>query len=192
MRANGGLKRGSGRMRFSAFNADGRRMTETVPMNKRTLAAAAFTALIASSGAALADPGLRGDREWRGERVTEQRFENDRFANDRFANDRFDRRWDFTRRLDWIDARINRGFDRGDLTRREARFLRRELFQVARLREAYLRDGLSGFEARDLDDRLDRLSERVRFERRDRDFRDERRWRDDRSWRDERDWRGNH
>lgn len=159
-------------------------------MNKSMLAAAAFATAMTSAGAALADPGFRGDRDgrdFRSDRVSEQRFERDRFGGDRY-----DRRWDFGRRLDWIDTRISRGFDRGDLTRREARSLRRELFMVARTREAYMRDGLSAFEARDLDDRLDRLSERVRFERRDRDFRDrdfrDRGGRSD-GWRGERDWR---
>jgi hypothetical protein len=136
---------------------------------------AALIALTALAGVAHADPGARP------ERFTQERFASDSFAQDRaapqrFASDRFggegyDRRWDFNRRLQWIDARIMRGFERGQLDRREARFLNRELRNAARLHAAYARDGLSPIEARDLDDRLDRLSQRVRFERNDRDAR---------------------
>ena len=70
-------------------------------------------------------------------------------------------------RLDRIDQRIDRGLYRGDLTRREAVFLRRDLDRVAHLHHRYARDGLSRWEWDDLNRRLSALAERVRFERRD-------------------------
>jgi hypothetical protein len=76
-------------------------------------------------------------------------------------------------RADRIAERIDRGVARGDLTRREARSLHDQLRQTIRLERTYLRDGrLTGWEARDLDTRYDRLQVRVRYARRDED----RRW----------------
>jgi hypothetical protein len=157
---------------------------EEIRMKPAIIAAAAFLGLVSAAGSAAADPGDRGG--WRGEPRFEQSASDwrghtrghDR-ERDRGWGASYDRRWDVSQRLDWIDRRIRAGFDRGQLTRREARFLSRDLQRIVDLRRAYARDGLSRSEALDLDDRLDRLSDRVRFERRDDDFRHTRRdWRD--------------
>lgn len=79
-------------------------------------------------------------------------------------------------RLDRIDQRIDRGLYRGDLTRREAVLLRRDLNVVANLHQRYAYNGLTRWEVQDLNRRVDGLQQRVRFERRDPD----QRWDDDR------------
>ena len=78
-----------------------------------------------------------------------------------------------------IAHRIDVGFETGALSRREARGLSFELRAIADLERRYAWDGLSRWEARDLDARYDALSQRVKWERRDGD-----RWRGDhRGWR---------
>lgn len=73
-----------------------------------------------------------------------------------------------------LDARIDAGVRNGDLTRNEAARLRDEFRDIARLEVRYrASNGLSQAERRDLDRRFDSLSNRIRFERNDRD---DRRW----------------
>ncbi|MBU1324790.1 MAG: hypothetical protein KJ676_06070 [Alphaproteobacteria bacterium] len=83
-----------------------------------------------------------------------------------------DRNWQpIHRRVANLDRRIDQGVRNGALTRREASGLRAELNALVRLERQYSRNGLSRQEVRDLDHRFDRLSQRVRIERRDRDTR---------------------
>ncbi len=70
-------------------------------------------------------------------------------------------------RLERLDRRIDRGIQRGDLTRSEAMRLRGEFRQLVRLEHRYSRNGLSAWERADLDRRFDRLSAEIRWERRD-------------------------
>lgn len=70
-----------------------------------------------------------------------------------------------------LDARIDAGVRSGDLTRQEALTLRSDFRAVAGLETSYRRDGLSNWERTDLDRRFDALSNRIRFERHDRDQR---------------------
>ena len=79
-------------------------------------------------------------------------------------------------RIDRLDNRIDRGVERGAITRREAFVLRTQLRDLVRLSRHYARDGLNRWEREDLDRRFDGLSARIRFERRD----DDRRGRDGR------------
>ena len=75
-------------------------------------------------------------------------------------------------RQNQIDQRIDMGVRSGSLTRREAANLRYEFQGIARLETRYRRSGgLQRWEMADLDRRLDRLSAKVRLERRDRDDR---------------------
>jgi hypothetical protein len=67
-----------------------------------------------------------------------------------------------------LDHRIDIGVRNGSLTRREASVLRAEFNQIARLESNYRRDGLSMRERADLDRRFDNLSQRIRYERNDR------------------------
>ena len=67
-----------------------------------------------------------------------------------------------------LDARIDAGVRSGDLTRQEAVGLRGDFRTVSNLEATYRRDGLSAWERTDLDRRFDALSNRVRFERNDR------------------------
>jgi hypothetical protein len=80
-------------------------------------------------------------------------------------------------RLERLHTRIERGVQNGRLTRREAQGLRMEFRDLVQRERVYSRDGLSWQERADLDARFDRLSARIRWERRD----DDRRYdRDDR------------
>jgi hypothetical protein len=82
----------------------------------------------------------------------------------------YDRNWrPIQQRIANIDRRIDQGARRGQLTRREAQSLRAEL--------SYVRGGLSWRERQDIDHRLDRVEQRLRYERRDGDRRGSRgRW----------------
>ncbi len=70
-----------------------------------------------------------------------------------------------------LDQRIDAGVRSGDLSRPEAMRLRDEFRDLAALEARYRVDGLSNWERTDLDRRFDRLSTRIRAERRDRDNR---------------------
>lgn len=72
-----------------------------------------------------------------------------------------------------LERRIDRGLDDGSLTRREAMRLRAEFRDIERLEDRYRSTrGLQGWERADLDRRFDRLSQQIRFERRDDQGRD--------------------
>lgn len=70
-------------------------------------------------------------------------------------------------RLERLDERIDAGVRSGDLTRAEARNLRLQFDQLARLEARYQTGGLTAWERNDLDRRFDQLSMRVRFQRND-------------------------
>jgi hypothetical protein len=76
-------------------------------------------------------------------------------------------------RLQRIDVRIDRNAQRGSLTRAEAQRLRYETNNVQRLAYRYGRKGLTGWEHRDLERRVDRLQNQLQRQRHD----DDRRWR---------------
>lgn len=89
-----------------------------------------------------------------------------------YGYDRYDRNWvSINQRQRQLDRRIDQGVRNGQLTRREARGLRYEFNQLARLEAHYRRNGLSRWERQDLDRRFDILEARIRYERRDRDDR---------------------
>ena len=68
-----------------------------------------------------------------------------------------------------IEQRIDQGVRRGDLTRSEASRLRAELGRIDRLNGYYHRSGgVSSWERRDLERRLDALSDKVFADRHDR------------------------
>jgi hypothetical protein len=75
-----------------------------------------------------------------------------------------------------LDARIDAGVRSGDLTRQEAVTLRSDFRAVSNLEATYRRNGLSNWERTDLDRRFDALSNRIRFERHDRDDRQGNGW----------------
>jgi len=66
-----------------------------------------------------------------------------------------------------LERRIDAGVQRGQLTRREARALRREFRMVALRETKYRRNGLSAWERADLDRRFDRLQARIHDDRHD-------------------------
>ncbi|MFZ5718789.1 MAG: hypothetical protein ACOY5Y_04900 [Pseudomonadota bacterium] len=81
-------------------------------------------------------------------------------------------RWvSIERRQAQLDRRIDQGLRSGQLTRPEARRLREEFRDIARLEHRYRRGGLSNRELADLDRRFDRLAMQIRWERRDDDRR---------------------
>jgi len=67
-----------------------------------------------------------------------------------------------------IDRRIDQGIRNGALNRNEAQRLRIEFRDLNRLEQQYRRGGLSMAERRDLDRRFDRLAQRVRTQKHDR------------------------
>ncbi|MFN3228815.1 MAG: hypothetical protein ACK41P_03070 [Asticcacaulis sp.] len=79
---------------------------------------------------------------------------------------------DFSERYQQTQFRIERGRDRGTLTRGEARRLHRELQDLGRLTWHYKRtDGhLNRWERRELDERYDQLNRMIRYEKRDDDM----------------------
>lgn len=88
------------------------------------------------------------------------------------GHDRWDRDWDrISMRIDRLDHRIDQGVRNGQLSRREAVRLRSNFRDLVRLENRYSRDGLSRWERQDLNQRFDRLSAQIRYERRDRDDR---------------------
>jgi hypothetical protein len=98
----------------------------------------------------------------------------DRYRQD-YRNDRYDDRGvrggDVRQRIERINFRIERGIERGTITRREAQRLRYEVNNVSRLAQRYGHDGMSGRERADLERRLDWLQQRVQHERSDDDRR---------------------
>jgi hypothetical protein len=70
-----------------------------------------------------------------------------------------------------LDRRIDVGIRNGSLTRTEARNLRSEFHDIARLEARYRSHGLSMSERADLDRRFDALSAKIRYDRHDRDYR---------------------
>jgi hypothetical protein len=70
-----------------------------------------------------------------------------------------------------VDQRIERSSRRGIISRREALSLRRESNQIRTRLHRTGRDGLSGREFASLQVQVNRLEQRVRIERRDRDGR---------------------
>lgn len=85
--------------------------------------------------------------------------------------------WQIQRQFQQIDRRIEQGLRTGRISNREADRLYRQLRQTDRLLARYSRNGLSQWEYRDLQHRIDVLRQHVRYERRD--------WNDRRDgWRD--------
>ena len=68
-----------------------------------------------------------------------------------------------------LDARIDVGVRRGEITRTEARRLRGEFNGIARLEARYRHGGLTNWERADLDRRFDRLSAQIRVQAHDGD-----------------------
>lgn len=71
-----------------------------------------------------------------------------------------------------LSQQVDRAIQRGDLNRREADYFRREIAQLRYLDQRYSQGGYNRREREQLDQRVDRLRERLRYERRD----DDRRW----------------
>lgn len=95
------------------------------------------------------------------------RIRIDRADSDRGPGDRGSNWQPINQRQDALFERIDRGVRSGGLTRVEAERLRGEFQGIVRLEERYRRDGLDRNERADLDNRLDRLAQQIRMERRD-------------------------
>jgi hypothetical protein len=75
------------------------------------------------------------------------------------------------RDIDQLENRINRAERRNNLSPREALGLRRDALNLQRLYYRYSRNGLDRREVTDLEIRVNRLHQRLRYERRDWDGR---------------------
>ena len=106
------------------------------------------------------------------------------YSRDRGYDDRYDQRYDrdyrggqqIDRQLDNIVQRIDRAFQRRLISSSEARRLRSQADDIARLHDRYRRNGLSPREHQDLQYRIHNLRQRLQWERRE--GREERRWDD--------------
>ena len=101
-------------------------------------------------------------------------YYQDRGYQDRVDNRdwRGDRGEDLQPRLNRINMQISRGLDRGNLTPREAQQLRGEMNSIwAQARGFYRTGGYDYRERTILDRRIDRLQDRLQYERRDDDRR---------------------
>ena len=125
---------------------------------KKILVATLAIATLAGAGAAAAQPygGPRGGYE---------------VGYSDGGYDRYDRRTDsrdINGRQQALRQRLDRGIERGRLTRREAEALRYELREINRMeRQFRASHGLNPREVAILDARLDRLERRMRAEMRD-------------------------
>jgi hypothetical protein len=75
------------------------------------------------------------------------------------------------RQLDQLRDRIHRAEDRDAISKREEDRLLRQARFIDRLHDRYRRNGLTGWEMRDLQNRIHALRQNIRFERRDGDNR---------------------
>ena len=80
----------------------------------------------------------------------------------------------YSDRAQRLEARIERGQQDGSLTWREARDLRNQLNSVERLEARYAYNGMSAWEARDLERRYDAIAAELRYQRNDNQYRYER------------------
>jgi opacity protein-like surface antigen len=124
---------------------------------KMTLAALAATAGLAAAAAPAAAQDWRYDRPGYGYDYGYARY------------DRGD--YNIDARQARLNDRIEDGVRDGSITWREARELREQSRDIARVEARYRYDGLNGWERADLDRRLDRLDQQIRYERRDGDYR---------------------
>lgn len=89
-------------------------------------------------------------------------------------------------RTDQLRQRLQFGVQRGTISRQEAVYLRDGVRQLTRLERHYSRDGLSRYERRDLQGRIQQLQQQIHLAERNRDDRYGRDDRDGRDWRDHR------
>ncbi|MDP3853428.1 hypothetical protein [Phenylobacterium sp.] len=125
-------------------------------MKKILLSMAAVAALTAAAPAAAQNYGGydRGDRyEDRGDRYDR----DDRY--DRY--DRYDRGNVAGPRVERLMAHIARAERNGQVSRGTAQWLRQQVVATQRLAMRYSRDGFSGWERRDIDERYNRLARRL-------------------------------
>ena len=136
---------------------------------KRIIASALALTVAAAAVPAMAQSGY-GDRDRDG---VPNRYDsyNDRYDgyNERRGYRGYGQWQSINARQANLDRRIDQGVRNGTLTRSEAIRLRAEFRQIAYLEQRYRRTGggLNAWERQDLDRRFDRLSMRIRIERRD-------------------------
>ena len=105
-----------------------------------------------------------------------------RGGNDRQWDQRDERGWynrgpnrravqQLVNRISQVEQRINQSARRGVISTREALSLRREANQIRARLQRTGRDGLTGREFAQLNNRVNQLEQRLRYERRDRDGR---------------------
>lgn len=139
-------------------------------MKKIALAALAAASLGALAAPAAAQTYDRRDHDGRYDSQHDRRYES---RQDGARWQHWGRgEYNINQRQRQLDAYIDAGVRRGSLTRREARSLRAEFREIARLEAQYRHNGLNYRERADLDRRFDRLEARIQHDRRDRDRRD--------------------
>jgi hypothetical protein len=99
-----------------------------------------------------------------------QYYPDQRYPDQRYPDQSYDydhRGGDIGRQLDQIRRRINMAEDRNRISRREAAQLLAYVEDVERIHARYRRDGLTQWERSDLQNRLQYLRDRLRYERQD-------------------------
>jgi hypothetical protein len=125
--------------------------------------ALASTALVASAPASA--------QYYERDRHDDRRYDDRGDRGDRYGRGEY-RGQDLRPRLDRIQMQISRGLERGNITPREAQRLRYEANSIwAQARNFYRTGGYDYREQAILDERIERLRERLRHERRDDDRR---------------------
>lgn len=140
---------------------------------KKIIASVLAVSALAVAAPAFAQQGY-GDRDRDG---VPNRYDN--YNNNRDSYRGYGQWQSINARQANLDRRIDIGVRNGSLTRREAVRLRSEFRQISYLEQRYRRTGygLNAWERQDLDRRFDRLSARIRHERRDgQDYRGYRRY----------------
>ncbi|MES2753187.1 MAG: hypothetical protein V4659_00835 [Pseudomonadota bacterium] len=131
-------------------------------MRKTTFSIALLgTALAAAAPAAAQQYGNGGYDQGRGDYGRGDYGRDDRGRGDYQRGDR---------QLWQLSAQVDRAIQSGQLSRREADWFRREVTQLRYLDQRYERGGYNRNERRAFDQRVDRLRDRLRRERRDGDY----------------------
>ena len=139
----------------------------------RKLGKTLVAALVAGSALAVAAPAQAQYSQHRDgwyDRDDDDRYDRDR-RYDRYDRYNHGQANAIARQIEQLRYRVERTDSRDRISEREAASLRRAVFNLRQQFRDYNRNGLSHREAQILQDRIHRIRDRLRFERRDNDGR---------------------
>jgi hypothetical protein len=137
------------------------------------LMASALGAASASAQPYGSAPAYQG-RGYEGQAYDDRRYSDRAYreTDDEWGYDRGGPVTNVRARLAQIDRRIERGLERGNLTRREAWNARIQSRQIAQRLDVYRANGFNRWELNDLDTRLDQLQAQIRLARQESEYGD--------------------